>query len=302
MGYRKTKYKKLWVTKASGGHERFSSKKLQRSLERSGASRLQALTIVEALRQKAKPGVATSELYDRAFEILRREDRGLAARYNLKHAIMRLGPTGFPFEQLVAGIFQALGYLTKTNLIYQGRCVSHEVDVEALVGSRLSLMECKFTNSPGERIGVKVPLYVKARSQDIAEGPKKPTHTYYVVTNAKFSTDAEAYGRCAGLGLIGWDTPYMGGIKDLLDSTGLYPITCLPSVNKRSLQVLLQGGVVLTRQLSEDRALFEKLPLSQIEKDRLLKESRLLESSRMRSADRGGFDQTYRLHRKDRDF
>ncbi len=271
---------KLWVTKASGIHEKFSSQKLRRSLEQAGATRLQALTILEALRTRVKPGISTSNLYALAHKFLTKESTGLAARYTLKQAIMRLGPTGYPFEKLVGAIFEGMGYEVQTNKVYMGRCVSHEVDVVAKAGGELHLMECKYSNTQGDRQSVKVPLYIKSRSVDILEGPEKLRHQYHVVTNGRFSDDAEAYGRCAGLKLLGWDYPLGRGIKDLLESTGLYPITCLSSPPNVALEKLMQAGVVMTRQVVEDPSLLDKVPMSRRDKALMIEESRSLEAAR----------------------
>ncbi len=275
---------KLWVTKASGARERFSSQKLRRSLERAGATRLQTLSILKILRSKVKPGVSTATLYALAHKLLSKEHVGLAARYTLKQAIMRLGPTGYPFEKLVAEIFEALGYQTQTNRIYMGRCVSHEVDVVARAGDSFRLMECKYTNTQGDRQSVRVPLYIKSRSIDIHEGPEKLQHEYYIVTNGRFSKDAESYGTCSGLNLIGWDYPINHGIKDLLESTGLYPITCLASVSSAVLEKLMDMGVVMTRQVVEDPSLLEKIPVSKRERALILSEVNALEMARQRDS------------------
>lgn len=60
-----------------------------------------------------------------------RNEQALAIRYDLKRALMELGPSGYPFEKLISDLLRKFGYRTKTNLTLQGKCVSHEIDVIA---------------------------------------------------------------------------------------------------------------------------------------------------------------------------
>jgi Holliday junction resolvase-like predicted endonuclease len=55
-----------------------------------------------------------------------------------------LGPAGFFFEKYIAKLFQSEGYETLTNLLLQGKCVSHEVDVVVRKNNYLTMIECKF--------------------------------------------------------------------------------------------------------------------------------------------------------------
>jgi hypothetical protein len=70
-----------------------------------------------------------------------------------------------------------------------------------------------------------------------------------VVTNTRFSADAIRYGSCVGLALLSWDYPAGKGIKDLVDSLSLYPVTCLTTLTKTEKASLLAAGIVLCRQL-----------------------------------------------------
>jgi hypothetical protein len=136
---------------------------------------------------------------------------------------MELGPTGFPFEHFVAKIFDTMGFLTKTGLIMNGHCITHEMDVVAVKEKEEHLVECKYSQSPGKHVSVQVPLYVRSRVNDIIETQKKSAEYEgfsfhgWVVTNTRFSADAIDYGKCCGLHLLSWDYPSGKGMKDIID-------------------------------------------------------------------------------------
>jgi len=86
------------ITKANGERSTFDPKKLYGSPTRSGAGEPQAHAIVDIIiNSELYPGISTKKIYKRAFSLLKECYRFLAARYNLKHAIMLLGPSGYPF-------------------------------------------------------------------------------------------------------------------------------------------------------------------------------------------------------------
>src|SRR3989344_922725 len=174
-----TQQSDILVKKASGEVEPFSDAKLRNSLERAKVSREMIEEIVAHVRRELVSGSKTRDIYRHAFSLLRKRERPAAARYSLKRAIMELGPTGHPFENLVGELLKLRGFSVKVASIVQGLCVSHEVDVVAEQGSRHIMVECKFHNEQGIKSDVKVALYVQARFEDIqkAGGQKDPAHT-----------------------------------------------------------------------------------------------------------------------------
>ncbi|MBA2614095.1 MAG: ATPase [Bacteroidetes bacterium] len=247
--------KDMFITKASGEKSLFSEKKLSSSLQRAGATEDQINSIIAEISSQLFEGMTTKNIYRLAFKRLRENSRPLAARYNLKQAIMELGPSGFPFEKYVSKILNHQGYKTKIGEIVKGKCVSHEIDVIAEKENNFFMIECKYHNLPGIFCDVKIPLYIESRFRDVeAEWMKLPghdlkTHQGWVVTNTRFSTDALQYGICAGLNLLGWDYPINAGLRDQIDSLGLYPITCLTSLTKVEKQRLLDKGIILCKEI-----------------------------------------------------
>lgn len=261
----KYRSKKTLITKASGEKNVFSEEKLRNSLLHSGASPEVVDAIIAQIISRLYDGIPTSEIYGMAFRLLKRRKKGPAAKYKLKNAIMELGPTGFPFEQFIARVFQRMGFETQTGKILEGRCVQHEVDVVARKGPEQQLIECKFHQQKGIFCDVKIPLYIHSRFNDIeqqlsqTEDGKTWSFTGWVATNTHFTKDAIAYGLCAGLRLLGWDFPAKESLRELIDQYGLHPITSLTTLTQYDKQQLLEQKIVLCSELSEHEALLKKI-------------------------------------------
>ena len=97
----------IYVVKSSGEREPFSEAKLRHSLERAQAAPELVDRAVQQMLSELRDGMPTSVIYRRAFALLRKHKRSLAARYSLKKALMELGPTGHPFEKLVGEIMRS---------------------------------------------------------------------------------------------------------------------------------------------------------------------------------------------------
>ena len=245
----------LLITKANGELVPFDREKLKASLEHAGATAELSTKITDAVVPRLHAGISTRKLYRMAFGLLHQRSRHIAARYRLKQAIMDLGPSGFPFEQFISRILAHDGYSTQVGVVVQGKCVSHEVDVIADKDTHRYLLECKYHNTPGRVCDVKVPLYIKARFDDVEErwkqepGNGQRMHQGWVVTNTRFTSDALQYGLCVGLGMVSWDQPSKGGLKDRIDRSGLYPLTCLGSLSKAEKERLLEQGLTLAQDV-----------------------------------------------------
>ncbi|MBK9337333.1 MAG: ATPase [Lewinellaceae bacterium] len=256
-----------WVTKASGEQVVFAPEKLLHSLRRAGAGRERAEAIVREVTAQLHAGMTTKQIYRMAHKMLRKEARYTAARYSLKQALLELGPSGYPFEVFIARLLEAEGMRVQIGQIRAGKCVSHEVDVFGEADGRVLVGECKFHNRQGLVSDVKVPLYIHSRFRDLSAGflsaPEWAGRKFesWVFTNTRFTDDALQYGRCSGMHLIGWDTPFDYGLRDWVDRTGLHPLTCLTSLTRHEKNKLLDQRVVLARELLQEP---EKLDIAGI--------------------------------------
>lgn len=268
----------LHVTKVSGDVVLFEENKLVHSLERSGASEEIINEVLRDVRGHLYEGIPTKQIYRMAFAILKKRTASSAARYQLKSAIAELGPTGYPFERLVAALFEHQGYSVRVGQMVQGRCVQHEVDVIAEKSGTRNVMECKFHADPNRKADVKVPLYIRSRFVDVMEAwqQTEPDLEYvgWVVTNARFTTDAIDYGRCIGLQLLSWDYPHHGSLKERVDGSGLLPVTCLTTLRKNEKQQLLENGVTLCRELVAEPDRLNGLGITLNRSERVMEEVR----------------------------
>ncbi|WP_339702423.1 ATP cone domain-containing protein [uncultured Marixanthomonas sp.] len=267
------------LIKSSGKRVRFSIEKLKASLRHSGADTATIDKITNTVRDELYQGISTKEIYNRAFAMLKKKKLEYASKYKLKKAIYELGPTGFPFEKFIGALYQYSGYQIKVGKVLEGKCVSHEVDVIAQKKNHHILAECKFHSEEGRNCDVKIPLYIHSRFQDIIESDKENKaipKEGWVVTNTRFTKDAEQYGLCVSLQLLSWNYPTGNGLKDRIDRLGLYPITVSTLLSKREKQFLLSRDVVLCRQLLSDKFYLDHLGISEKRKQRIFSEISIL--------------------------
>ena len=264
----------LEVKKYSGKKVKFSIAKLSLSLIRAGADKAMVDTIVKKVSEELYHGISTKEIYNRAFMLLKGKNRYLASKYKLKRAIYELGPTGFPFERFVSRVLKYSGYITETNIILSGKCVTHEIDVIAKKENVTTPIECKYHNEQGLKCNIKIPLYINSRYLDVKANYKgnNKLGTGWVVTNTKFTKDAIQYGNCSGLYLLSWNYPVGNGLKDRIDRLGLYPITVSTLLTKREKQFLINRDIILCRDLKGDTFFLGQLGVSDIRKKKILLE------------------------------
>lgn len=217
--------KQIEIVKASGAREPFRPEKLRTSLLRSGADEDAIANVMSHIMNELKDGMTTKDIYIHAYEALAEYKKPVAQKYSLRRALMEMGPTGFPFEDLIAEVLKEQGFETLTRQTVLGQCVPHEVDVVAWNESKLIMVEAKFHNELGTKSDLKVLLYMKARIDDLKAG----MHNYgskdrrldegWIVTNTKFSSTAIHYGVCQNLTMIGWNYPERGNLKDLIEAS-----------------------------------------------------------------------------------
>lgn len=260
----------FYVIKASGEKQLFDEKKFARSLTRAGADKqTTAMITAEILELKPK---TTKDVYRHAIRMLNKKSKPIASRYNLKQALIGLGPAGYPFEKFVAHLFEKMGYATQLNQTVQGGCIVHEVDVITKKKDIRSLVECKFHNRQALKTKVKVPLYIRARFEDIEKTSKKTVFSKAViVTNTKFTTRAIKYAECIGIELLGWSYPAKNNLPALIGKYGLHPITALTMLTTKQKNAFIKNGFVLCADAAKYRKEFKKFGLSEYKIEQIIK-------------------------------
>ncbi|MBP7859511.1 restriction endonuclease [Patescibacteria group bacterium] len=249
----------FFVVKANGQKEKLDFSKIINSLKRAGATNEQVKETLRIIYPQLRNNLKTNYIYKLVFDALRKTGGGaapLSTRYSLKNAIFELGPSGFPFEQFVSGVFSNLGYKCVTNVFLKGKCVEHEIDVLMEKDNEKFTVEAKFHSKPGYKTDLKIALYVFARYLDIVDTNGKITP--YLITNTKITSEVIAYAACTGLKVISWEYPAGGSLRELIDKSKLHPITCLTSIDKFTKNILIANNIVFSKDLEKHRELFSK--------------------------------------------
>jgi hypothetical protein len=267
------------IVKADGSKETFDPRRLASSLERSGAQPFSAERITQNVTDSIAPGTSSKEIYTKAFSLLRKEARPVAARYSLRRALLELGPTGHPFEDFVSHLYRTEGWQVETRKIMQGKCVAHELDFYASHKEQNEFMaaELKYHNDPGYKTDLKVALYVKSRFDDIFNCDPAvqtcPLDRGILITNTKFTSEAIAYAECAGVELLGWGYPTDNGLFARMSKAKVYPVTALTSLSQAEKRMLIERGTIAVDQVLRDRKLLDPLHLTSEQVGKLLAEA-----------------------------
>ena len=272
------------VIKANGRVEEFQPRKIRRTLLRAGVGKETSRKIIEKIEGIIYDGITTEEILKRVKALIPKQEIQAAIRYDLKAAITRLGPTGFPFETFVAEILEHYGYRTKLRTFVKGRCVRHEIDViaERTNGAlKRCMVECKFHNQLGGYIDLKDVLYTYARFLDLNEGSVigkgNRFDEAWMISNTRASPEAKRYASCRGLKLLCWRYPTSGGLEKMIEEKKLYPVTILPSVDKDTLDKLFTANIMLAKDfVTHDASYMDKTGLTKEKLEKLVSEAKQL--------------------------
>ncbi len=270
----------MYITKADGTTEQFRPEKLLRSLIRSGASRKEAERVTAHVVSEIEEGMQTSDIYRHAFSDLKKDvTTPTAARYSVRRALFGLGPTGFPFEEFLARLFQKEGYKTKVGSIISGKCATHEIDLAAYKDDHSFVAEAKFHAKPSIKSDLHVALYSYARMLDLSEqricsadicGIKN----LYLITNTKFTSAAVRYANCTGVTLLGWDYPKKGNLYDLIQKHKLYPITVLQTLSASEKRRFLDEKVITCEEFIAKASKYRNIIPSENKLERAIQEAK----------------------------
>lgn len=245
----------MLVKKFSGELVPFDKSSLIHSLFKSGASEQEVEKVFHGIEAKLFNEISTRQLYKLAFNELKKVRKSYAARYSLKKALRDLGPEGYNFELWVTRFFEEIGCKATHGQTLQGKAVTHEIDVVAIKNNELHLAECKFRNDVDAKIPVTTPMYFLSRFHDLKDtefeffGQKLKPSKGWLITNAYLTSDAIRFAEYYGIKIISWNYPEKSSIKNRVDSGGLYPITCLTTLNNHQKGILLNANIILVKDL-----------------------------------------------------
>ena len=246
------------ITKLSGAKEDFSEEKLTLGLQNSGINPTIISFVLSQIRKKLYHGIPSRKIYQEVRNLLLTCSSESVARYKLKQAILELESSGYSFDNYIGVALRAIDYAAQVGVVVKGSCINHQIDVVAEQENHHYMIECEFYKQQGQKADVKVPMYVRSKFKDLEyswrrrTGQRDKFHQAWIVTNARFTPEALTYGEHSGLKLISWDHPKNSGLKNLISSFGLYPITCLSSLTKAEKKQLLGKGIVLCRTICDN--------------------------------------------------
>lgn len=262
------------VIKASGLEERFSSRKIYTTILEAGGTKEIAQKALDAVKEKYYENIPTNEILEIILNVLKKYP-GLAAKYDLKRAIMSLGPTGFPFEQFVADLLEEYGYKTKVDVFVKGKIITHEIDIiaEDKINSKSYMIECKYHNQPGKHTKLHAALYTYARFLDLTS---LKLDQPWLITNTKCSEDAVNYAKGVNLKITGWKYPQEESLLKLIEQKKIYPITMLKTLDNEIKEKLFKNKIVLVRDLLnyQIKDLIKKTGLNETEINKMIEETK----------------------------
>lgn len=272
------------VLKRNGEVQPFDKEKFIDSLSKAGFTEEEINTAYSKIEGSLYDGIPTDEIYDKALEELKKtNDIEPVIKYSLKKAVMELGPTGFPFEQLVSRIFQEKGYKTETGLMIPGNCIDHEVDVIAYNEKELILIEAKFHNDQHIKSDTKVALYIKARFDDLLnsaitiDGKEYKDHKAMLITNTGFTNNSKKYGKCVGtFEMISWTYPKRNGLLKMIEEVKIHPVTSIPQLSKAEKLELVEQGCIYCKDLIDDPGCLERAKVTGSKRDEVIETAKLI--------------------------
>lgn len=259
----------MQVIKYSGDIEKFSAKKIYATIRDAGGSKQLANDAIKEVKKKYHKNITTKEILEILLKFLKKEP-GVSEKYNLKRAIMDLGPTGFPFEKYFAKILENYGFQTKVGVKIKGKIIYHEVDIIANKKKKY-MIECKYHNESGTITRLHPAMYTYARFLDLKR------HQFYkgwLVTNTKCSDDAKLYAKGSGLKITSWKYPENQSLQKLIERNNLYPITVLTTIDSKIKEKLFENGIFMIKDFEKysEEELKHKLNINEEKTKAILKE------------------------------
>lgn len=260
---------KILVQKASGEVQKFSINKLTKFMKRIGVENIDIEKITADVQAEVHEQTSTLEIAQIVTKHILRLENGemLAARYNLKAAIRKMGPEGHIFEKYISRLFEKDGYKVTTSVFVEGKCARHEVDVVAIADHSSEMVECKFHNREGIRSEITTAMYTYARFLDIQHsasqfGGSNDFSVAWLATNTKLTIDAEKYANCQGMKVLSIELPWGNGILERVIKQNTYPISTIEELTPYLHGLFLDNYILLEDILDIDGEYAQSLGIS----------------------------------------
>ena len=220
-----------------------------------GASREEAVQVAQQVEGRLYEGITTKKILQMVFTFMRRNKPAIKHLFDLKYGISLMEPKP-EFEAFVRVLLVHNGFQVKPNTILRGLCGKHEVDAIVTKDGLTHFVEVKHHNSYHTLTGLDESRIARAIMEDVTDGyehclTKIKIDRAMIVTNTRYSEHAINYGRCRDILQIGWASPDLFGLRDMVEKYRLYPLSCLKGVSTKIRLRLVEAGIVLIKQLTE---------------------------------------------------
>jgi Holliday junction resolvase-like predicted endonuclease len=161
------------------------------------------------------------------------------------------------FEKFVQILLVHQGFQVSPNRVVIGKCVGHEVDAIAKKDSITYFVEAKHHSNYHTPTGLDESRIARAVLEDVTEGFALGKNDVkidraMIVTNTRYSEHAKRYGKCRDILQIGWSSPKMLALQNMIEEKKLYPLSCIKGLNSEIKMKLVISGIVLMKQLVEE--------------------------------------------------
>jgi len=243
----------VWILKAGGQKEKFNKHKVYKTCLRSGVPKNIADKIASETEQQIYDGITSRKILHIVLKKLENYEKHHSLLYDLKDAIAKLDPAEHEFEKYIRHILNEHGYNTNWNVIVQGECIEHQIDIVAEKNGKRYLVECKHHINPHRFSGLGTSITAWAVLDDIQKGFKKGKckkfDNMWLIINTKFSEHAIRYSTAKGLILTSWNYPKDNDLRYLIQRKGMYPITLL-GLKEKTVKKFSKAGILLVKEIA----------------------------------------------------
>jgi len=241
------------VTKANGYKQPFDKGKIVQTCLRMGASPQVANQVADMVERRLYEGISTREILQLTFKFMRKYKPAVKHLLDLRRGLSMMEPKP-EFELYIQALLANSGYVVEPNLILRGKCGEHEVDAIARKDGVTYFVEIKHHCSYHALTGLDESRIAQAILEDANDGymlgvSNLKVDRAMIVTNTRYSDHAIQYGSCKNILQIGWSSPHTLGIRDMVENSTLYPLTCLRGIKYETRMRLVKSGIVLVKQL-----------------------------------------------------
>ncbi len=227
-----------------------------------GATQSMAYGVAEQVQRKVYEGMPTRTILQLILTYMRKRKPALKHLFDLRRGISLMEPKP-EFEMFIQTLLSHNGYEVTPNQILTGRCGEHEVDGIARKDGVTYFLEAKHHYSYHALTGLDESRIARAVLEDVTDAfdmglTNLKIDRALIVTNTRYSDAALKYGSCRNIMQIGWTSPEHMGLRDSVQQTKMYPLSCLRGVSAQARLRLVNAGIVVVSQLLQaDRATIE---------------------------------------------